>query len=252
MRLVTFIDMSYVRKCSKGFKIDYKKLVPFLQSKAETFLSNGVKRQITKAQTIVVGTIPVNVAPEDSGVTESSERFFNALRRLPCFEVHTLELDYHGYHINRDERLKSQNPSERSFFPTEKGVDSTLVVRMMELQHLHHAMDCACVVSGDQDMIPSIKSLQNSGCSVFVAGIDCGSTMGSQFNQENIWSIDLFDYKDQIERTFEFTSDNNNENQRQFAGNNNENQNRESQKKIDELMKEIESSQYMGLQSPTA
>lgn len=200
MRLGTFVDLSYLRQSNIDFQIDMKKLSILTQKLAEEHLSNGTKKQISIAKTVVVGSIPTNVAYEDQTFVDKLKTFYNVISTFPCFEVIAVPIDYHGYHMRYEDRQKSQNVMERSFSAVEKAVDTTIVVRMLELMHRDHAVDVACVISGDRDMIPAIKSLNQSGCHVFVAGINIHNTLNSAFDQENIPYFELTDYKTEIER----------------------------------------------------
>lgn len=193
MRMAIFIDMSYLRQCD-DWHVDMRKLPLVIKSSIEEKI--GTTTNLVKV--VAVGSMPENVSATDN--LEGFYNFHSTLKSIDLYEVIINPIDYHGFRLHREDRLLSDYGPEREFIPFEKGVDTALVTRMLELYYRDRAIDVCCVVSGDQDMIPAILSLRSSGCIIYAAGINNLNTMGSQFARNNIPRIDLQDYREEIER----------------------------------------------------
>lgn len=199
MRLGIFIDLSYLRQCDE-WQVDMRKLPSLIKSVIEEKTNTSL--DVTKV--VAVGSIPTNCSNEDT--ISGFNVFFDTLRTMDLFEVIALPIDYKGFRLNKSARQLSSNQQERDFIPHEKGVDTSVVTRILELYYRDKAMDVCCVVSGDQDMLPAILSIRNSGCIVYAAGVNIRQTMGMQFMRENIQRIDLQDYRDELDRNVKIAS----------------------------------------------
>ena len=141
MRLATFIDMRYLQRCNLDFQIDMQKLAHLMSS----LIERHSDQPVTMARTIVVSSIPVNVAQQDLQQIDRLMSFYHKLKHFPFFEVITLPMNHYGYRLRREDRHQSNSLDEREFIPVEKGVTSTITVRMMELLYRDRAIDAACV-----------------------------------------------------------------------------------------------------------
>ena len=202
MRLATFLDMSYIKCCKVDFQVDFKKLVNKIATITQNHFGDNGSQDLTIVRNIVVASIPMNVTADDYYLTNRLQSLYNILATFPNFEVKVIPVDYCGYHLHKENRNNSTNPYERDFSPHEKEVDTYLVTRIMELFYRDRAIDTACVISGDADMIPPMISMRMSGGNVIVAGLNIHNTLGCRFAEENIPCLELIHYRDEIERNF--------------------------------------------------
>ncbi len=89
--------------------------------------------------------------PDESARFASSQRFFNALRRLDLFEVREGKLAFRGL---------AQGTGKPIF--EQKRVDILLAVDLVLLA-AKHRIDKAAILTGDSDFIPAIQIAKNEG-----------------------------------------------------------------------------------------
>lgn len=104
----------------------------------------------------VVGK-PVNVHQDDVEHVRRGHRDMMALQRRYGFIVCHVPVDHRGYHLSRDDRLKSSCALERQWQAQEKGADVDLASRLMIRACISERPFGALVLSGDFDFAPALQ-----------------------------------------------------------------------------------------------
>jgi uncharacterized LabA/DUF88 family protein len=147
MRTAVFIDGGYMDRVSRSLgspRIDYGLLV-------REMAQGDLLRAYYYHCLPYVG---VPAAPEDEERRAGKERFFNALSRLPRFQVREGVLQFYG----RDEG------SERPIY-IQKRTDVLLTMDLMNLT-LKGRLSRAVLVAGDSDLVPIVQAVKAEGVTV--------------------------------------------------------------------------------------
>lgn len=146
-RTAVFVDGGYLdyvlRDGFKGARIDYGKLAVAMA---------GADHELLRCY--YYHCLPYQSSPptdDESRRFASSQRFFNALRRLDLFEVREGKLAYRGIEQGTGKPIFEQ-----------KRVDILLAVDLVLLA-AKHRIDKAAILTGDSDFIPAIQSAKNEG-----------------------------------------------------------------------------------------
>jgi hypothetical protein len=119
-----------------------------------------------------VTSVPAHAHPDDADLIHGKQKFLQALCLRHGFDIDTLTLDYHGYHIRPAARRSSTDPREQAWRPRQKMADVLLSVRLLERCFADDAPDGVVVATGDEDLVPALAAAMRRlpGLALVVAG----------------------------------------------------------------------------------
>lgn len=147
MRTAVFIDGGYMDRVSRSLgspRIDYSLLV--------REMAHGDLLRAYYYHCLPYVGVPA--APEDEERRAGKERFFNALSRLPRFQVREGVLQFQG----RDEA------TQRPIY-IQKRTDVLLTMDLMNLV-LKGRLSRAVLMAGDSDLVPVVQAVKAEGVTV--------------------------------------------------------------------------------------
>ena len=104
---------------------------------------------------------PENVHPADRRRVQGWERWVAGLRQRYGFEVLSVPIDFHGFHLRAEDREKSRSEAERRWQPVEKGVDVALAMHMVARAEAADRPDSIILVGGDADVGPALQKVRS-------------------------------------------------------------------------------------------
>jgi len=190
--LESFIDLSNIEASLKSldhFDADYGALVDIVSRRYSERLGiryihrvDWAKQHARKTGEPVayskkvwaVASVPVEHHREDDTRVEKYKRFLGALRMRKGFNIQEIPLNFHGYHIRREERLLSSNEAERGCCPREKCVDIALAVRLLKRCVSPDAPAGVILWTGDADLSIALYDVvqNNPQITAMVAGFE--------------------------------------------------------------------------------
>lgn len=152
MRLAIFIDGGYLDRVIRDLnssRISYDRLA--------RHISDTVYRGIDLLRTYYYNCPPYQSSPptaEEKARTSKKQAFYDALQRLPRFEV-------------RMGRLAKRTEADGTVRFEQKLVDVLLSVDLVMLSTTRQITHAA-IIAGDSDFIPAIKVAKNNGVAVWL------------------------------------------------------------------------------------
>ena len=172
MKVMIFIDGSWLyhnlptlRKLygDPNFTLDYGKLPRFLAVKAAELFRTA---QVDPVRWFLFGSIPINYDPQDEGLVEDQQDFYDMLKEDFHYEVELFPIDFRGRRIRREDR-RPNDP----FQPKEKRVDIGLATALLYYAAIPFAYDVAITLLGDEDYVPVLQHVRRLGKRVMVVSI---------------------------------------------------------------------------------
>jgi len=145
----------------------------------------GEPSRVVVSQVFGVVAVPCNVHDDDAFAAGGVERFAYSLERNRVFKIDRVKVDYKGYHFRQQARNDGP-PSEVSFVPAEKGVDTVLALRMQERCLAANHPDVVVLLSGDADLAPALQvAASRPDIEAFVAGFTANAALSSVYRLNN-------------------------------------------------------------------
>lgn len=144
-RIAIFIDGGYManilQRYFNKFPIDYQKFAKWIAGDLDLL------------RVYYYDCLPYQSArpsPEESQRVSNKQRFFNALNKLPCFQVRQGRVEFRG--LNED----GLPIFEQKRVDLLLGIDLTLLATKQRITH-------AAIVSGDSDLLPVVEVAKAEG-----------------------------------------------------------------------------------------